>query len=340
MAPRTAPAAPAARAPSNGNITSGNKKVTPVDPIDRAAYPFADRWIDLPAGRMHYVDEGAGAVGAPGSQAPGVAGQGGGTPGAERAGTLLFVHGTPTWSFEWRHLIRDLSQSHRCVAPDHLGFGLSERPEGFAYTPEAHAENLAAFVRALDLRDITLIVHDFGGPIGLPLALAGDGRVKRLVVINSWMWSFRGDKAMERPARLAGTGFWKFLYRRANFSLKMLMPYAYGDKRKLTPGIRAQYLDRFPDADSRGMVLWALAKSLLGSDAHYASLWDRRAELSRLPALIIWGLKDKAFPPPFLAKWKTALPGASVAEIAGAGHWPHEEEPGEVAEALRKFLAL
>jgi haloalkane dehalogenase len=316
MAIRPAPSAPADRAPSNRNVTAAV-------PVDRSAYPFADRWIDLPAGRMHYVDEGAGE--APGGEAPG-------------GDTLLFVHGTPTWSFEWRHLIRDLSGSHRCVAPDHLGFGLSERPAGFAYTPEAHSENLAAFVRGLDLRNITLVVHDFGGPIGLPLALAGDGRVKRLVVINSWMWSFRGDKAMERMGRLAGTGFWKFLYRRADFSLKVLMPYAYGDKRKLTPRIRAQYRDRFPDSDSRERVLWALAKALLGSGPHYASIWDRRADLARLPALIIWGPKDRAFPPSFLARWKAALPGARVAEIAGAGHWPHEEEPEAVAAALRGFL--
>src|SRR5688572_12615386 len=79
--------------------------------LDRAAYPFASRWCDLPGGeRLHYVDEGAGE-------------------------TLLFAHGTPTWSFEWRHLIRALAPTHRCVAPDHLGFGLSDRPADAAYTP-------------------------------------------------------------------------------------------------------------------------------------------------------------------------------------------------------------
>ena len=314
MAAHPVPASPAA--PGAGNLEDN-----PAARIDRAAYPFATRWIDLPAGRMHYVDEGPG----------------GGALGGK---TLLFVHGTPTWSFEWRHLIRGLSGEYRCVAPDHLGFGLSERPAKFAYTPEAHAENLAAFVRALDLRGMTLVVHDFGGPIGLPLALAGDGRVERLVVINSWMWSFQGDKAMERAGRLAGTGLWKWLYRRANFSLKVLMPYAYGDKRKLTPAIRSQYADRFPDADSRERVLWALAKALSGSGPFYGSLWERRAALAGLPALIVWGLKDRAFPPPFLARWKAALPEARVAEIAGAGHWPQEEEPEAVGAALREFLEM
>lgn len=307
MAAHPAPAVPAGR----------NLEATHPERVDRAAYPFADHWLDLPAGRMHYVDEGA-------------------APGRE---TLLFAHGTPTWSFEWRHLIRALSSGYRCVAPDHLGFGLSERPDGFAYTPEAHAENFAAFARALDLRDITLVVHDFGGPIGLPLALRGDGRVKRIVVINSWMWGFAGDRSMEKAARLAGTGLWRFFYRRFDFSLKVLMPYAYGDKRKLTPAIHGQYRDRFPDADSRGRVLWALAKALLGSSAHYDSLWRRRAELAGLAALIVWGRKDRAFPPGLLARWREALPHARVAELAGSGHWPHEEEPEAVIAAMRGFLA-
>ena len=284
--------------------------------VDRSAYPFADRWLDLPAGRMHYVDEGPG--------------------GGE---TLLFVHGTPTWSFEWRHLIRALSPAYRCVAPDHLGFGLSERPAGFAYTPEAHAENLSVFVRALDLRDITLVVHDFGGPIGLPLALAEDGRVKRVALFNTWMWSFAGDKAMEMPAKLAGTGLWRFLYRRLDFSIRVLAPYAYGDKGKLTPAIHKQYKDRFRDADSRGLVLWALAKALKGSAAFYGSLWDRRDRLARLPVLIVWGLKDRAFPPHLLARWREALPAARVVECADAGHWPHEEDPERAIGALRGFLS-
>ena len=110
--------------------------------LDRSVYPFAHSYARLEAGTMHYVDEGEGE-------------------------TLLFVHGTPTWSFLYRDMIQALSKNHRCVAIDHLGFGLSEKPEKFSGLPEDHAENLAAFIKKLDLRDITLVVHDFGGPIGL-----------------------------------------------------------------------------------------------------------------------------------------------------------------------------
>ncbi len=280
--------------------------------LDTAAYPFTHRSVALPRGRMHYVDEGQGEP-------------------------LLFVHGTPTWSFEYRHLIRGLRAEARCLAPDHLGFGLSERPAGLAYTPEEHAQNLRAFVEALELRDLTLVVHDFGGPIALPLALERPSRVKRLVVLNSWCWPLEGE--LEKRARQAQGGLVRFLYRRLDASLRLLMPGAYGDRRKLTKAIHRQYRAVFPDADSREQVLYALARSLLGSREHYARLWEGRGALAQLPALVLWGMKDRAFPPALLERWREALPQADVVQLADSGHWPHEEEPERVLGALRRFLA-
>jgi haloalkane dehalogenase len=289
--------------------------VTAVEPtwLDRAAYPFAPKWLEAADGRLHYVDEGEGDV-------------------------LLFVHGTPTWSFEYRHLIGALRGSYRCIAPDHLGFGLSDRPEGASYSPEAHAARLRAFVEKLGLRRFTLVAHDFGGPIALPLALADATAVERLVILNSWMWSFTDDPLMTKRAKMAGGGLGRFLYRRLNASLKLIMPSAYGDRSKLTRAIHAQYLSVFPDADSRGLVLWALARALTGSAAFYDDLWQRRERLRQIPAAIIWGTKDSAFRPNQLARWREVMPHAIVTELAGAGHWPHEEAPEAVLAALRAFL--
>lgn len=281
--------------------------------VDRSMYPFTSRWLDLPVGRMHYVDEGTGEP-------------------------LLFVHGTPTWSFEWRYLIQAFALTHRCIAPDHMGFGLSDRPRDFSYTPEAHAENLAKFVGQINPAPFTLLVHDFGGPIGLPLCLQHPERVKRLVLLNTWMWSFRGDRDMERKARIAGSGLGRWLYRWLNFSLRVITPSAYGDRSKLTPQVHRQYLDRFPDHWSREAVLWKLAQSLLGSSNFYDSLWQEREKLSGRPALIIWGMKDSAFQPNQLARWREVLPSARVVELNQAGHWPHEEEPERVIDEIRDFL--
>jgi len=281
--------------------------------LDRVGYPFADRSAALSAGRMHYVDEG-------------------------RGEPILFVHGTPTWSFEYRHLIQALAPSHRCVAPDHLGFGLSDRPPNFAYTPEAHAGVLREFVDTLDLRDFTLVVHDFGGPIGLPLALDEPRRVKRVVIINTWMWPFDDDPDMQKKARIAASGLGRWMYRNLNFSLKVLAPSAYGDRKKLTPEIHRQYLEPFRDKDARVLVLHALARELNGSSRYYANLLERADRLRNLPVLIIWGMKDSAFRPHLLARWKSLLPDAKVVELPDAGHWPHEESPKDVVAALQSSL--
>jgi len=276
-------------------------------------YPFTSRFVDLSVGRMHYVDEGAGDV-------------------------ILFIHGTPTWSFEYRHLIKALRGTHRCIAPDHLGFGLSERPANFSYTPEAHATALEEFVTRMGLDRFTLVVHDFGGPIGLPLCLRHPDHVVRLVLFNTWMWPFDDDAAMQKRARIAGGALGRWMYKHLNFSLKILMPSVYADRKRLTPEIHRRYLDVFRDKDARVRVLHALARALLGSRDFYASLWAQRDRLTGRPAVIIWGMKDTAFEPRLLTKWRTALPAARVVELSDAGHWPHEEAPEQVIDIMKQVL--
>ena len=248
---------------------------------------------------------------------------------------IVFSHGTPTFSYEFRHLIRELKTNQRCLAPDHLGFGSSSRPASADYTPEAHARRFAKLMDELKLPRLTLVVHDFGGPIALEWALKNPQKLERLIVINSWMWPFSDDPVMARRARMIDGKLGRFLYRRLNASLKLIMPSAYGDKSKLTKDIHRVYLEKFPDADSRERVLFALAKSLLGSSAYYKKLWDSRLALLNVPMEIIWGMKDTAFGPDQLEKWKAAFPKARIFEIKDSGHWPHEENPGEVLKAMR-----
>jgi haloalkane dehalogenase len=283
------------------------------DWLDRRAYPFQSRFLTLPQGRMHYVDEGEGEP-------------------------VLFVHGTPTWSFEFRALIRGVRRDHRAIAPDHLGFGLSERPRDFAYTPEAHAQALQTFVDRLRLERFTLVVHDFGGPIALPLALARPERVARLVVMNSFMWPLDTDKDLAKNASFVASELGRMLYRHVNAPLRLTMPSAFFDRKKLTPELHQHYLSVFPDGVSRERVLWQLARSLLASGDYYARLWEGREALRNIPALIIWGMQDPAFTPHHLRRWQRALPLAQTLDIGDAGHWPHEEQPQTVTNALRSFL--
>ena len=280
--------------------------------LDRAAYPFDNKWLSLPSGDLHYVDEGQG-------------------------DPVLFSHGTPTWSFEWRHLIRSLSATHRCIAPDHLGFGLSDRPRDASYTPEAHAQRLNAFATALQLNAFTLVVHDYGGPIALPMALDDRQRVRRLVILNTWMWPLDDDPEIERAARIAGGPIGKLLYEWANVSLNVIMPTAYADRGKLTPEIRDHYRAPFANRWSRGAVLWPLARALLRSTDFYDSLYQNRDRLRDIPTLIVWGTRDPAFKPHHLSRWRAIIPSAKVAELP-VGHWPHEEDPNSVTRAVSGFL--
>ena len=250
---------------------------------------------------------------------------------------VFFSHGTPTWSYEWRHLLRLLSSRYRCVAADHLGFGRSARPAGADYSPEAHARRFSKLLEVLRIDRHHLVVHDFGGPIALDGALAHPERVDSVTLFNTFAWPFSDEPVSRRRARLAGTSLFRWAYGALNLSF-VISRSAWGDPKTVTKETWPPYLSVFPDAASRRLVLWALAKSLLGSTAFFESLWARRQRLTSTPMQVVWGLKDSAFPPSALAKLREAWPHASVLELATAGHWPHEEQPDVCAMAVLHFL--
>lgn len=274
-------------------------------------YPFASHHFATGAGRLHYLDEGKGQP-------------------------LVMVHGTPTWSFLYRHFVRELSGGYRCIAPDHLGFGLSDKPEGWSYTPEAHAEGLAEFITSLGLKNIVLMVHDFGGPIGLSYALEHPDNVAAVVIFNTWMWSNAGNRPVERASRIVSSPFGRFLYRRLNLSPRVLLRSAFADGTKLTPEVHRHYLEPFPTPQSR-QPLWVLARELTGSNAWYTHLWERREALRNKPALLLWGLRDSLIPETALAKWEEALPHARAVRF-GSGHFVQEEAWEEALPHVRGFL--
>ena len=136
--------------------------------LDRNEYPFTSKYFDVNGHQMHFIDEGQG-------------------------DTLLFVHGTPSWSFDFRKVINTLKSDFRCIAIDNIGFGLSDKPEHYDYSTQNHSKTLEKFVLGHNLTDLTLVVHDFGGPIGLYFAIQHPERIKKLIILNSWLWSSKDD---------------------------------------------------------------------------------------------------------------------------------------------------
>jgi pimeloyl-ACP methyl ester carboxylesterase len=281
--------------------------------VDREAYPFAPHLLATDGGQVHYIDEGAGEP-------------------------IVFVHGTPAWSFLYRHLVRELRRDYRCIAFDHLGFGLSAKPPAWGYSFADHTRTMAALLEHLRLTSFTLVAHDLGGPIALRYALDHPGRIARLALFNTTMWPMEGEFAVPPVGKLFGGPLGRLLYLRLNASARWLLPMVYGDKRKLTEAIHEQYIAPFPRPDDRhGM--YAFARQLAEGAPALGDLWARRAALAEIPALLVWGMKDVAFGPAYLARWREALPQAEVVELPNAGHFVQEEAPEVALDALRRLMA-
>ncbi|BDI31093.1 haloalkane dehalogenase [Capsulimonas corticalis] len=280
--------------------------------LDRTSYPFESRFFTTRYGEMHYVDEGAGDV-------------------------VLFVHGNPTWSYEHRRLIAHLRTKYRCVAVDHLGFGLSDKPADVSYLPQFHAENLACFIDALGLKNITLIVHDWGGPIGMSYALDHPANIKRIIAYNSWFWSLRGDATFEKFSGFVGGPIGRFLCRNFNFFPRVLLPASVGDKNKLTPDIHRHFIRAFPTPQSRKGA-WTFPRAIIGQSEWLETLWTKREALKDTPLLLLWGLKDVAFTKDLMARWESAFPHHTTRTFPNVGHFAPEEIGGDAIEPVEAFF--
>lgn len=270
--------------------------------LDKNEYPFKPHYFTTPEGRMHYLDTGKGNV-------------------------IFFVHGTPEWSFAYRNTIKKLSLQYRCIAVDHLGFGLSDKPSDADYSVEAHAKRLEKFIIEMQLQNITLVAGDFGGATAIHYALHNRQNVRQLILWNTWMWDLMPDKKFSGPANMVHSALGKFLYKYLNAPLNLIMPQAYADKKKLTRAIHRQYKMPFQKRNER-VALYAIARQLKDAGSWWQQQWEMLDKINGLPVTFIWGMSDKFIQPYMLGKWKIAFPKATIVEL-NTGHFVAEESAAE-----------
>jgi haloalkane dehalogenase len=280
--------------------------------IDRTAYPFDSHYFETDIGRIHYIDEAAGHP-------------------------LVMLHGNPTWSFLYRTPIKALSGRYRCIAPDYIGFGLSDKPPEWSYKPQDHAVLFRSFIDALGLTRFSLFVQDWGGPIGLSYAIDHPERVRSVLLMNSWMWAVRRDPHYLLFSAFFGGPFGRYLIRHHNLFARYAMTAAFGDRSRLTKEIHSQYLHPFARPDSR-KGCWVFPGQVAGAAPWLDHLWTNRRRLAAIPALIVWGMADKAFREKELDRWRSVFPDASVVRLADVGHFVPEEGGDRLAASAGRFL--
>lgn len=275
-------------------------------------YPFKHHYFKVNDTTMHYVDEGEGEV-------------------------LLFVHGTPSWSFEFRNVIKFLSKKYRCIAIDHIGFGLSEKPAKYDYTVQNHTASLLKLVTHLQLNQFTMLVHDFGGIIGLAAAEQIPEKIKGLVILNTWCRSIQDEPEYKKMKVILGSPLMPLLYRYLNFSAKYILPAAFGERSRLTPEIHQHFLRPFSKASERNGTI-AFAKSLLRDQDYYASVGKKLSILKDKPVLIIWGMKDEFITEKHLLWMQEQFPGSKVVRYDDAGHFVLEEKSVVAGPVIAEFM--
>lgn len=274
-------------------------------------YPFDSHYADVKGARVHYVDEGSGSP-------------------------LLLLHGNPTWSFLYREVIKGLRDRFRCIAPDHPGFGLSQAPPGYGYTPSEHAAVLEQLVLQLDLNDVTMMVQDWGGPIGFAAATRHPDRFASFVVGNTWAWP-KSDPGTKIFSRLLGGPIGRYLILQRNFFVENIIP-GNVKRRKLPPEVMGAYRGPFPTPESR-RPLHVFPREILGSRPFLAEIERELPALRDRPALILWPTKDVAFREPERRRWEQVFPNHRTVMLEGAGHYIQEDAPDEIVAAIREWSA-
>lgn len=284
-------------------------------------YPFQSRYLDLGGVRMHYLDEGAGPP-------------------------VVMLHGNPTWSFFYRNLVLGLRDRMRCIVPDQVGCGLSDKPppSRYPYSMERRVDDLGRILEHASIGEpFTMVVHDWGGMIGLAWAVRHPERIRRLVILNTAAFHPPAGKALPWQLRLV---------RRPVFGPLLVQgfnAFCRGAARRcvvrrpLPPDVRAMYLMPYDSWGNRIAVLKFVQTIPFDRDdpgySILTSVEKGLEELRDVPMLICWGMRDFVFDKDYLNEWTRRFPQAEVVRFDDAGHYVLDDAGDEILARVRKFLA-
>jgi pimeloyl-ACP methyl ester carboxylesterase len=288
--------------------------------FDGSLYPFASHFLDQGGLKQHYLEEG-------------------------RGDPVVMLHGNPTWSFYYRNLVFALRDRHRCIVPDHIGCGLSDKPSAAEYdfSLKRRVDDLGRLLDHLNVAaNVTLVVHDWGGMIGMAWAVRHPERVTRIVVLNTGAFHLPKSKPLPFALRLGrNTRLGAWLITRCNAFCRAAA--RVGTKRaKLPPAVREALLAPYDTPAHRLAVLrFVQTIPLKPGDRGYEIVDEVERGLPQFrdrPMLICWGMKDFVFDAHFLAEWERRFPEARVVRFADAGHYVLEDATEEIVAEVNAFL--
>ena len=278
-------------------------------------YPFTSNYFELISGhKMHFVEEGNGAP-------------------------ILMVHGNPTWSIFYRKLINEFKSTNRVIVPDHIGSGLSDKPQDYEYTLKNHIDNLEALVKKLNLKNITLVVHDWGGAIGMGYAGRNPENVKNIVILNTAAF-----RSTELPWRIGlckipviGEGLIRI------FNAFSLLGTYMAVEKPMSEDVRQAFVYPYNNFKNRiGNARFVQDIPLNPEHPSYKTLIEVEENLKKLkcPKYIIWGAKDFCFTLNFFEKWKQIYPNAKTKVFENAGHYLLEDAGEEITQEIKEFIKV
>ncbi|MBI4380475.1 MAG: alpha/beta fold hydrolase [candidate division NC10 bacterium] len=279
---------------------------------------FAPHYADINGFEMHFVDEG-------------------------RGEPIVLVHGDPTWGYLYRTFIPILSQRRRCIVPDHMGMGKSGVPQDpYPYRLRHHVANLEALLLHLELHEMTLVLHDWGGPVGLGFATRHPDRIKRLVLMNTWACAPWPGGPLPRLLELIRSKRGEKFVLEKNGYLEPALVGTTHRPENLTKTVLDAYRAPFPTPESRlALLCWSRDIPVHETDPSYSEMKRIEAALVRFsgtPTLLVWGMRDPVLPESVLRTWQRIYPQATTAEIEDASHFLQEDAPKRIVLCIEEFL--